>query len=158
MARALSDDLRRQGELVALVELDQIAAMALPTLPDWARAAHIFGLVAGAWARTELTCVIAEGISTREEVSNFVGQLPEAVVLMTVAVTTSFDVALVRAQSDPTRGISRDPDFLRARYAEWLRELPRIDADLLLDTSEVSVEQGVRLIAEAIEMARSSRT
>lgn len=41
LARALSAELRRQGELVALVELDQIAAMALPTLPDWDTAQQI---------------------------------------------------------------------------------------------------------------------
>ena len=43
LATALSEELRRRGELVALVELDQIAAMALPTLPNWDIATHILG-------------------------------------------------------------------------------------------------------------------
>lgn len=154
VARALSEEMRRQGELVALVELDQIAAMALPTLPGCNHAARIFGLVAGEWARTELTCVIAEGISSQVEVSNFVAHVPETSALVTVAVTTSFDAALARAQADPTRGVSRDPGFLRARYAEWSREVTRMNADLLLDTSEVAVEQAVWLIADAVGAAR----
>ncbi len=50
VARALCKELRQQGELVALVELDQIAEMALPTLPSWDTAARIFAMVAGEWA------------------------------------------------------------------------------------------------------------
>ena len=156
VASALSDELRRQGELVALVELDQIAAMALPSLPDWDSAAQIFGIVAGQWAQTELTCVIAEGISSHEEVSKFVAHVPTTAVLVIVAVTTSFEAALARAQADPTRGISRDRSFLSERYEWWSSEMSRIDADMLLDTSKVSVAQGVWLIAEAIRAARSS--
>jgi len=59
LAIALSAALRRRDERVALVELDQIAGMALPTLPSWEAAHHIFETTAGLWARTELTCVIS---------------------------------------------------------------------------------------------------
>jgi len=156
LASALGEELRRRGELVAVVELDQIAAMALPTLPGWDNAAHIFGLVAGQWARTDLTCVIAEGIASQEEVSNFLAHVPTAAALITIAVTTTFEAAWVRAQADPSRGTSRDHRFLRERYEWWSNEMARIDSDLLLDTSVVSVAQGVRLIVGAIGSARSS--
>jgi energy-coupling factor transporter ATP-binding protein EcfA2 len=153
LASALGEELRRRGELVAVVELDQIAAMALPTLPGWDNAAHIFGLVAGQWARTDLTCVIAEGIASQEEVSNFLAHVPTAAALITIAVTTTFEAAWVRAQADPSRGTSRDHRFLRERYEWWSNEMARIDSDLLLDTSVVSVAQGVRLIVGAIGSA-----
>lgn len=156
LASALSEELRWKGELVALVELDQIAAMALPTLPNWDIAAHIFGLVAGQWARSELTCVIAEGISSHDEVAAFVAHVPTTAVLVTVAVTTSLEAALGRAEADPTRRISRDRTFLTERYEWWSSEMARLDPDMLLDTSQVSVEQCVRLIADAVGLARSS--
>jgi adenylate kinase family enzyme len=158
VAAALSQELRRQGELVALVELDQIAAMALPTLPSWDIAAHIFALVAGEWARAGLTCVIAEGISSRDEVSTLLDQVPSAAVVVTVAMTTPFETALVRAQADlnRTRGMSRDRGWLSDRYGEWSMELSRIGADVLLDARALSVDEGVSLITAAIESARSS--
>ena len=140
---------------MALVELDQIAAMALPTLPNWDIATHIFGLVADQWARSKLTCVIAEGISSQDEVSTFVTHVPATAVLVTVAVTTSVEAALERVEADPTRGISRDRTFLTERYEWWKSEMARLDLDMLLDTSQTSVEQGVRIIAHAVELARS---
>ena len=61
---ALSDELRGQGERVAAVELDQIASMALPTLPGWEVAHQITEAVAGLWLRAGMTCVIVEGVGT----------------------------------------------------------------------------------------------
>lgn len=160
VAAALGEELRRQGELVALVELDQIAAMALPTLPSWDTAARIFALVAGEWARADLTCVIAEGISSQGEVSTLLDQVPAAAVVVTVAMSTPFETALVRAQADltRTRGMSRDRSWLSDRYDEWSTEVSRISADVLLDARALSVDQGVALITAAIESARTSPT
>lgn len=47
LAAALSAELRHRGERVALVELDQIAEMAIPTLPSWDVAHHIFESTTG---------------------------------------------------------------------------------------------------------------
>ena len=47
LATAMSAELRRRGERVALVELDQIAAMALPTLPSWDAVHQIFETATG---------------------------------------------------------------------------------------------------------------
>lgn len=141
---------------MALVELDHIAGMALPTLPSWDVAARIFGLVAGEWARADLTCVIAEGISSRGEVSILLDQVPAAAVVVTVAMTTPFDAALVRARADLTRVMSRDHDWLSDRYDDWSTELSGISADVLLDAGALSVDRGVALLVAAIESARSS--
>jgi len=157
VARALSMELRRRGELVALVELDQIAAMALPTLPSWDTAARIFAMVAGEWARADMTCVIAEGIASQDEVSILLDHIPVAAAIVTVVMTTPFEAALPRAQADPTRGPSRDRDWLADRYQEWSVEVDRLDADVHMDASALSVDQGVRQVQEAIESARSTR-
>lgn len=157
VARALSEELRREGERVALVELDQIAEMALPTLPSWDTAARIFAMVAGAWARADLTCVIAEGISSQDEVSILLDQVPMAAVMITVAMTTPFEAALPRAQADPTRRASRDRDWLAERYQEWSLEKARIAADVLLDASGMSLDQCVRKLSADIQSARSSQ-
>ncbi|QDP97798.1 adenylyl-sulfate kinase [Microlunatus elymi] len=158
VAGALSEELRREGERVALVELDQIAEMALPSLPSWDTAARIFAMVAGAWARADLTCVIAEGISSQDEVSLLLDHVPPAAAMITVAMTTPFEAALPRAQADPTRGSSRDRDWLAERYREWSLEKARISADVLLDASQLSLDQCVRRLTADIQSARSLHT
>ena len=157
VARALSKELRRRGELVALVELDQIAEMALPTLPSWDTAVRIFAMVAGEWARADLTCVIAEGIASQDEVSILLDHAPAAASVVTVVMTTPFEAALPRAQADATRGASRDRGWLENRYQEWSLEVGRIDADVLIDAGASSVDQGVQRVQAAIEAARSTR-
>lgn len=155
LSSALAAELRRRGEWVALVELDQIAAMALPTLPGWDTAHRIFETVVSSWLRSELTCVVAESSGSAEEVLGLRAQAPEGVVPVTVATTSSFDVAFSRAQDDPTRGVSREHGFLSGVYVRWPGELAAIAPDLVIDTSTVSVDQGVGLIRTAIAKARA---
>ena len=88
--------------------------------------------------------------------STFVAHVPATAVLVTVAVTTSVESALERVEADPTRGISRERTFLTERYEWWTSEMARLDLDMLLDTSQTSVEQGVRLITHAVDLARSA--
>lgn len=158
LAAALSAELRRQGERVALVELDQIAAMALPTLPGWDTAHQIFESVTGLWARSELTCVIAEGSGGTEEVSRLLRQAPPGSVTVTVVTTASFEVAFSRAQADPTRGISRQHDFLSRVYGAWADELGRLDADVVIDTDILAIDQAVERVQSAIASARKAQS
>jgi thymidylate kinase len=157
LASALSAELRRRGERVALVELDQIAAMALPTLPSWEAAHHIFETTTGLWARTDLSCVIAEGSGSADEVTRLRDQAPDDAAVVTVAATASFDTAFARAQADPTRGISKEHGFLSRVYELWADELERIEPDVVIDTSQVAVERGIQLVNSAIALARRRR-
>ncbi|RWZ52828.1 hypothetical protein ELQ90_02470 [Labedella phragmitis] len=154
LASALGVELRRRGERVAVVELDQIAAMALPTLPSWEAAHRIFEVTVGLWARTDLTCVIAEGSGSANEVARLRAQATDDAAVIVVAITTSFDTAFARAQSDPTRGISKEHAFLSDVYQHWTDELVRIEPDLLIDTDQVTVDQGVQRVHSAAEAAR----
>lgn len=100
------------------------------------------------------------GCSRSDEVSTLLDHVPAAAVIVTVAMSTSFETALVRAQADltRTRGMSRDRSWLSDRYNEWSTEMSRISADVLLDARALSVDQGVSLISAAIESARTSPT
>ena len=156
-AAALSAESRRRGERVALVELDDIAAMALPSLPSWEAAHHVFEAVTGLWARTDLTSVIAEGSGSRDEVSRLEMQAPPGAVVITVATTVDFETALSRAQLDPTRGVSRERDFLSHVYDLWAEELGLIDADVVVDTGVLSVDEAVAHVSALIDTARLAR-
>lgn len=157
IAGALSEELRARGERVALVALDQIAAMALPTLPSWDAAHHIFETTVALWARAGLTLVIAEGSGSAEEVSRLRDEAPDGAVVVTVATTASFETALTRAQSDPTRGISREYEFLSGVYGGWDDELGRIAPDVVLDTDELSIVEGVQRTLDQLASARDDR-
>lgn len=157
LATTLSAELRQRGERVALVELDQIAGMALPTLPSWEAAHRVFEATTGQWARTELTCVIAEGSGSADEVSRLRSQAPPGAAVVTVATTTTFEVAFARAQWDPSRVISREHDFLSRVYQHWDDECLRMNPDVAIDTSLQTTAEGSRLVRAAIEDARSGR-
>ena len=151
---ALSRELRAQGERVAAVELDQIASMALPTLPDWEVAHQITETVAGLWLRAGMSCVIVEGAGTSEEVRGLLQQTPDGVPALTIATTAPFDIAFERALADPSRGVSRQEKYLRAVYDRWEDELPRIEADLTLRTDRDSLQRCVEAVCSRIARVR----
>jgi predicted ABC-type ATPase len=157
LAGALGEELRRTGERVALVELDQIAAMALPTLPNWATAHRIFESVTHQWLRTEVTCVIAEGPGSHNEVLRIVDQAPATTATVTVALTAPVQIAFERAQRDLTRDVSRERDFLESVYKRWPEELGLFHSHLLLDTNEIEMRGSVELIRSAIATAREEQ-
>lgn len=126
--------------------------MAIPTLPDWDTAQQIFEATTGMWTRTGLTCVIAEGSGSQDEVERLLSQAPPNAA--TVVTTVPFDVAFARAQADHTRGISREHDFLRSVYDRWVTEITRITANVLIDTSANTLEHSVSQSLTAIRSAR----
>lgn len=154
LATALSAELRRRGERVALVELDQIAAMALPTLPSWQAAHQIFETATGLWARTDLTTVIAEGSGSHDEVSRLRMQAPPGAVIVTVATTVALETAIARAEVDPARGVSKEESFLERVYRRWPIELERIVPNVLIEMGHCTVEDAVARVDAAIGKAR----
>lgn len=157
VSRRLAADLRASGQRVALVELDAIADMARPTLPDWAHAHGIFAAVTGQWLAAGLDVVIAESVSDHAELAAVLQNVPAGTDVLTVVVTCPFEIALARALADPTRGISRDPRFLRGVHERWADEMPLIRADLVLDTATTDLEESVRRIRAALEAPSAAR-
>ena len=93
--------------------------------------------------------VVVEGdLLTEEERAQFTTALRSTVAPVFVTVCVPVDVALQRVVDDPTRGVSRDPAFLRRHYEDLdgaVRTRP--SSDLVIDTSAVGVDEAARTIA-----------
>jgi chloramphenicol 3-O-phosphotransferase len=58
-------------------------------------------------------------------------------------------VVVIEGERDPTRGLSRDPGFLRRHYEQLQGNVrSRPATDLVVDTSSVGVEEAARTIVE----------
>lgn len=134
LAAEISGLLRRDGWSVALTALDMIAEMALPTLPDWNWAHDIHAQIVGAWLATGIDLIIDEGTCSPTEVHQVLDHLPTGVEVFHVVLTADYDSSLARAQADPGRGrgLSKDPDFLRADHDAYIRHLPELPCNLRL--------------------------
>lgn len=153
IARTLAKRLRRVGEQVALVELDEIAEMALPSLPDWSAAHAIFNSVVGQWLATSLTVVVAEGPGSKAEISALIDEVPPQTPVVIVILTSSFETALARARADLSRGISKERAFLSDVFARWAEEMPQMEHDVLIDTGAASVEESVDILLDRVRKA-----
>lgn len=118
LAAEVGRRLRERGESVAVVALDSVAEMALPTL-EWEWAHEVHGRLVAAWLATPLRTVVAEGPSTPGEVDQLLRCVPHDVEVLTAVLVTRYEVAQQRALQDPGRGASKDPDFLRADHARF---------------------------------------
>lgn len=150
VSRALAEALRADGTSLALVELDQIADMARPTLPEWTDAHRIFASVTAQWLDAGLDLVIAEAVSSRHELDLVLGGVPAGTPRLTVVLTCEVGTALGRALADRSRGVSRQEDFLRQVHADWARQLPQIPADLIIDTGATPLAESVQKIRVAL--------
>lgn len=135
LAADVETALRKHNLSVAVVALDDVAGMALPTLPDWAWAHEVHARLVGAWLETGVDVVVSEGTETPDEVDPIIDAARDHRVLH-VTVDVSFETALARARSDPSRGLSRDAAFLRRmheRFAFGRGDLPqglRVSSDV----------------------------
>lgn len=132
LAAEVGRRLRARGESVAVVGLDSVAEMALPGL-DWDWAHEVHGQLVRAWLTTPVDTVVAEGPSTREELDRLLQSVPGDVEVLTVVLATPYAVAVERAQRDPARGLSKDPEFLRRDRVRFEGSRPELEADLVLD-------------------------
>lgn len=152
LASTLADKLRGRGLELALTDLDTVAEMALPTLPDWELAHRVHAHLVGAWLQTRVDLVIDEGTSTRHEVDLLMAQVPNGTQVRHVVLTADFDRSLRRAQGDPTRGLSKQPDFLRRDHQRYAEELPRLPSDLRLNVEGRAPAQLASEIVTAFEL------
>lgn len=142
---------RARGRDVAFTALDDVADMARPTLPDWEWAHSIHAHLVGLWVRTGIDIVVDEGASSLDEVRAIQAQLPDGVPVFHVVLTADYDAALVRATADPTRGISKDPEFLRGQYDHFAAQLPTLPCDLRLHVEGRSPAQLADAVMDAVD-------
>src|SRR5438034_10569783 len=85
----------------------------------WSRARRAAAALTDGLLDDGVGVVVVEGdFLTQEERAEFVTALRSRVAPLFVTVRVSIDLALQRVQQDPTRGISRDPGFLRRHYEQ----------------------------------------
>jgi energy-coupling factor transporter ATP-binding protein EcfA2 len=154
LANTLADKLRSDGHAVVVVGLDTVAEMALPTLADWTWAHEVHGQLVGAWLEKPIHTVIAEGPETPGEIEQIMRHVGPDVSVQKVLITTSYEAALARAVSDPTRGISKDPEFLRRMYRRFEQLRRDIVHDVQFDTEELSSDDIAELVIEGLPQLR----
>jgi energy-coupling factor transporter ATP-binding protein EcfA2 len=132
LADALAQMLRLDGFSVALTDLDTVAEMALPTLPNWDWAHKIHAQIVGAWLTTGVDIVVDEGTSNPTEVQQVIDHVPEGTDVLHIVLTADFDASLARARADSGRGASKDPTFLRADHEAYSHHLPHLPSSLRL--------------------------
>lgn len=153
MADTLADRLRSDGHAAVVVGLDTVAEMALPTLADWTWAHEVHGQLVGAWLEKPVHTVIAEGPETPAEIEQIMRHVGPEVSVLKVLITTRYEAALARSVSDPTRGISKDPEFLRRMYRRFEQTRPEIAHDFHFDTEELTSQDiAERIIEELLRL------
>lgn len=153
---ALAHRLSGAGLRAAVVDLDDTVA-AEQTVPEeldrtWDRARAVHGRLVGQWLSCGVDAVIAHGpFYSASETSALLRMVPTGIVARRVMLLATYEMALERVASDPSRGLSKDPEFLRSSYERFYHLLPDIEAcEWTFDTTESSVGDVVITITNAL--------
>ncbi|MBC8109299.1 MAG: AAA family ATPase [Anaerolineae bacterium] len=156
LARLLATTLRVRGFSAGVIDTDLIYGM-LGDNPKsdphaWRLARHVTSSLAAAMIQTELRCVIVDGCywsrADRMELSTALSiDTPTHFISLYV----SYAEALRRAQGDPTRVLSKDPEFLRPHVASYIALLSEFrSTDLVVDTETATPDELVDRIATLV--------
>jgi adenylylsulfate kinase-like enzyme len=164
IARELARELERTNVRVAVIDLDLIhdglkTDGSRPDEASWALARHEAVTLANAFLHEGVAVVVAEGsFNTPDDRAALARHLHPGVAPLYVTLRVSFEEALRRAQSDPTRGKSRDPAFLEPYFEtvnEALTTVP--ETDLVIDTEEMPPATAAAAIVHLVRQATSNR-
>src|SRR5919202_6095781 len=155
VASLIADALAVRGRSAVLVDVDDVAAMVAgpgaAAAGLWFAAHQAHGALVGAWLQTPVDHVIAVGpIYTPREQAALLEPLPEASAVHWVVIDAPVAVTLARAQSDPGRGLSRDPEFHDHAHQRFRRLLPQIPAAQTFNSAQMSAEQIAGAVLDAI--------
>jgi adenylylsulfate kinase-like enzyme len=157
VAKALARSLDADGVRTAVIDLDLvhdelIATGSAPDESTWALARHRAAMAADSFSRDGVAVVIAEGsFNQPTDRAAFDEDLVGHSGTVYVTLQVSFQEALRRAQSDSTRGRSRDAVFLGSYFTRWREALADVPAtDLVIDTEQTTVEVAAATIARLI--------
>jgi adenylylsulfate kinase-like enzyme len=156
VARVVAQLFERLGTEAAVADLDLVYEMlehdraAKDRLEKWSRARRAAAALTEGLLDDGVGVVVVEGDFLRqEERAEFLSALRSRVAPLFVTVHVSIDLALQRVQQDPTRGISRNPRFLRRHYEQLESAVrSRPPTDLIVDTGSVDVDEAARMIVE----------
>lgn len=152
VADRLAERLTGCGATVVVADVDDVAAMvAGPGAAEaglWHAAHEAHGALVGQWMRSSVQYVVVVGpIYTAAEQAALTRALPDEATALWVVIDAPVSVTLARAQADPQRGLSRDPEFHHAAHRRFRELLPLIPADLAFDSQEMDAEQIAAAIA-----------
>jgi hypothetical protein len=119
---------------------------------SWRLAREAAGAITDTFLGGGVAAVLVEGRFFAAERAELLKGVHSDVVRRFVTLRISYDEALRRAQTDPTRGASRDPEFLRPYFLGVERDMASVpDTDLVLDTELLDLD---RCVAEVIGFVR----
>jgi shikimate kinase len=154
VARELVGELERAQVRAEVIDLDQVYESIAGDGPKsdaatWGLARREAALRANALATEGVAVVIAEGsFNALEDRAAFSRHLSPGKAPLFVTLQVGYDEALRRAQGDPTRGLSRDPEFLRAYFDSAERVRAAIPAsDIVIDTEQTTASAAAIAIA-----------
>jgi predicted kinase len=151
IARAVAAEFEKRGPKAAAVDLDLIYEMLDPSRSPkndsaiWAQARRMSARLAAALLAEDVTVIVEGEFLTAADRAEFIDALPQRVEPRFITLSVPFEVALQRAGEDETRGLSRQPELLRAHYDATveLRDVP--STDLTLDTAAIQIEEAARV-------------
>ena len=157
VARELARELELIDVRAAVIDLDlvhdQLTANG-STSDDstWTLARRETATVANAFQEEGVAVVIAEGsFNLPSDRAAFAQHLRPSSGLAFVTLQVSFEEALRRAQSDPTRGRSQDPQFLGSHFAARHDQLAAVPAtDIVIDTERTTAKAAAETIARLV--------
>jgi hypothetical protein len=155
VATLIAGRLTMLGRSAVLVDVDDVAVMvaapgaAALGLSFAAHQAH--GALVAKWMQTAVDVVIAVGpIYTRGEQAALLAPLPAAAVAHWVVIDAPVAVTLARAQGDPDRGLSREPEFHGEAHQRFRQLLTEIPAAQTFESERMSAEQIAAAVLAAI--------
>jgi adenylylsulfate kinase-like enzyme len=163
VARELARELERGHVRVAVIDLDLLHDMLATDVPEsddatWALARHAAATLANTFLEEGVAVVVVEGsYNEPRDRAAFARHLDTSVEPVFVTLRVSFDEALRRAQSDPSRARSRDPAFLRPYFAAFDQALATVPVtDIVIDTERMSPTSAAVDIADRIRSSTSN--
>jgi len=165
VARDLARELERTDLRVAVIDLDMLYGMLAGDGPKsdaatWTLARHAAAVLANTFLEEGVAVVIADGsFNTPSDRAVFAQHLHTSVGTIYVTLRVSFEEALRRARSDPTRGLSRDPGFLGPYFAAASRALVAVPVtDIVIDTERMTATSAAAAIANRVRSGASNWT
>ena len=163
VARELARELERTHVRVAVIDLDLLYDRLTTDGPKsddatWALARNAAATLANTFLEEGVAVVVAEGsFNTPGDRAAFAQHLDTGVGPRYVTLRVSFEEALRRAQSDPTRGVSRDPAFLGPYFAAVGQALATVPVtDIVIDTERMPATSVAVAIASLVRPGTSN--
>lgn len=156
IARKAAAHLRTAGNRTAVIDIDLVYEMLADNPKSdeqtWRLTHTMAGHLTAMFFEQGIRFVAVDGeFWTAQSRGDLAGAIPSGTATSFVTLKVSFTEALRRAQAEPSRGISKDPVFLKPHMDAFAAILPEFAAtDTILDTQAASPEDLASRIADLV--------